>query len=128
MEIFLNLAWSLLAIASVLLWTSQERRIGSERRLPLIALVLLLMMLFPVISVSDDLWAVQNPAEADTCLRRDHVVTCPHCALPAPAVFPTFLGPIDTSKPQFRTQIALTMPRNASSVLHPIESRPPPAV
>jgi hypothetical protein len=33
---------------------------------------MLIAILFPVISVSDDLLAIQNPAEADNYLRRDH--------------------------------------------------------
>jgi hypothetical protein len=73
MELFLNFAWALLAIASVCLWMRLERRAGVERRLPLIALALLIVILLPVISVSDDLQVLQNPAESDTfqCQRRD---------------------------------------------------------
>jgi len=66
MELFLNFSWALLTIASVCLWMRMERRIGAERRLPLVALALLIVILFPVISVSDDLQVLQNPAESDT--------------------------------------------------------------
>jgi hypothetical protein len=83
MEIFLNLAWLIVALLSVALWLRYERRTGKERRLPLIALAMLLLILFPVISVSDDLWSIQNPAETDTSQRRDHIAPCPHCLLPA---------------------------------------------
>ena len=49
---------------------------------------MLLVILFPVISVSDDLWSVQNPAETDTCQRRDHRDLCSHTSFPAVAALP----------------------------------------
>jgi hypothetical protein len=84
MEIFLNLAWALLALSSVCLWASFERRTGPERRLPIVALLLLIIVSFPIISVSDDLWSLQNPAETDVLLRRDHHSDQQH------SIFPTF--------------------------------------
>src|ERR1700742_1756453 len=83
MEIFLNLAWMAVAVVSVVLWLRSERRTGKELRLPMIALAMLLLVLFPVISVSDDLWSIQNPAETDSAQRRDHSASCPHCLLSA---------------------------------------------
>jgi hypothetical protein len=72
MELFLNSAWALLAVAIVYLWLRLGRRAVSERQMSFVALVMLIVILFPVISVSDDLWSIQNPAETDTCQRRDH--------------------------------------------------------
>lgn len=128
MEAFLNLAWTLLAIASICAWARFERRTGAARRMPMIALVLLLAVLFPVISVSDDIWAIQNPAEADSCLRRSHAAACPHCILPPQAAFPPlFLSSANAGKSEFRAQAQSLLPRFAAPALSPVENRPPPA-
>jgi nitrate reductase NapE component len=130
MELFLNSAWALLAIASACLWKRLEHRTGAERRSPLIALALLIVILFPVISVSDDLQALQNPAESDTfqCQRRDCLASCPHSIHPAIAALP---------EPVF-AEAAWSFQRNETglnsssrAVENPafdaIQNRPPPA-
>jgi hypothetical protein len=126
-EIFLNLAWLVVALLSVVLWLRYEHRTGKERRLPLIALAMLLLILFPVISVSDDLWSIQNPAETDTSQRRDHIAPCPHCLLPAVAT------PLASLLALFRPEIQYisALPVSAAHVYHDpardsVENRPPP--
>jgi hypothetical protein len=127
-ETFLNLAWAVLAVASAVLWMRTERRTGSECYLPLMALVLLLAILFPVISVSDDLWAMQNPAEADTCLRRNQTVACPHCTLPQPSSLPASLfRSIHEVPKEFCVLVETHLPNPADPALNPIDNRPPPA-
>ena len=74
MEVFLNLAWTVLAVALVLLWLHLGCRVDQGRYSQIIAIAVLIAILFPVISVSDDLMAVQNPSETDNCQRRDHLV------------------------------------------------------
>ena len=74
MELLLNLAWLLVAGTLVSLWLRGEARNQPDRRLQLIALAVLIAVLFPVISVSDDLQAIQNVSEVDNYLRRDHLV------------------------------------------------------
>lgn len=74
MEIFLNFVWAAFAVAIVCLWLRLERRAGSDRRRQLIAMLVLIAILFPVISVSDDLIALQTATEVDTCPRRDHLL------------------------------------------------------
>jgi hypothetical protein len=76
MELFLNLAWLFLAAAIVCLWLQGERRERKGWRRQLTAIVVLSAILFPVISMSDDLLAVQNTFEADNYSRRDHLVPC----------------------------------------------------
>jgi hypothetical protein len=130
MELFLNSAWALLAIASVCLWIRLDQRDGAERRSPLIALALLIVILFPVISVSDDLQVLQNPAESDTfqCQRRDCLALCPHSIHPAIAALPE----------PFYSEAAWSFQRNEAgpnfdsrAVENPafdaIQNRPPPA-
>ena len=82
MEIVLNLVWCLVAVAGLLFWLRTDACTGVEKRKRLIALGMLLILLFPVISISDDLWAVQSLAEADSALRRFSDVNHSHLVLP----------------------------------------------
>src|SRR5579863_7791331 len=88
MELILNLAWALSAIGIVCLWLRFGHHANAGRRTQIVALAVLILILFPVISVTDDLQAVQNPAEVDACLRRCHVIANPHCIFPAVAALP----------------------------------------
>jgi hypothetical protein len=72
MEPLFNLVWVLVASAGVWFWFKRGRRTRKGESSSLVGLAMLAVMLFPVISVSDDLWSLQNPAERDTCQRRDH--------------------------------------------------------
>jgi hypothetical protein len=128
MELILNLAWGLLALASVCLWARVESRRGAERRRPVIALLMLIVILFPIISVSDDLWSIQNPAETDTVHRRDQL------ASPPPSIFPALaalcesvvaemrFGFLNSSPPVIAEIRALTDPVPVKML-----NRPPPA-
>jgi hypothetical protein len=128
MEIFLNLAWACLAIVSVCLWMRFEHRTGAQRRLPLIALIMLLVILFPVISVSDDLWSIQNPAETDTCQRRNQIAPSLHSILP---VIATPLAPlfaqVNLHVRHFSASIDMPVEAYAIPALEGIDNRPPPA-
>ena len=73
MELLLNLAWLLVAGSIVYFWFRGERGSLPDQRRQLIAILVLIAILFPAISVSDDLLAVQNASEADNYLRRDHL-------------------------------------------------------
>ena len=64
MELILNLLWLLLIVPAVWLW--QERRLRPQGKHPflvLLSLGCLLVLLFPVISASDDLQAMRMEAE-----------------------------------------------------------------
>jgi hypothetical protein len=130
MELFLNFAWTLLAIAIVGLWFRLGRpgRPGrSDRRLQVIALVMLLAILFPVISVSDDLWSIQNPAETDTYQRRDHFSPISHLnfdfagAIPLPVFAGMSLGYQRFAAPRSLPLLAVDNP-----AFEAIQNRPPP--
>jgi hypothetical protein len=63
-ELILNLAWVFVAAAALACWTLTFSRAETARRsvVPqLLALGVLLLILFPAISITDDLWAVRNP-------------------------------------------------------------------
>lgn len=74
MELALNLFWLLLAVTSVALWGRRSSSRGGRRpRLPLLGAIALgsaLVILFPVISVSDDLHAQQAVLEDSNPLKR----------------------------------------------------------
>ena len=128
MELLLNLMWAVLAASMFCTLVRFTPRSGTDRRRQIISLALLLLLLFPVISVTDDLQTAQNPAEADCCLRRDHVSPAPHFlssalpALPAAAFSGLCFGIIGLATPD-----RLFAPLLKHPELDPIQNRPPPA-
>jgi hypothetical protein len=128
MEFLLNSAWVILALLVVCFWLRLEHRSPPDRRLPFVALVVLIVILFPAISVSDDLWSIQNPAETDTCLRRDHLAPHPQSIFPAIAACPepTFAG-LRTGYRRITAVHGLTFQPLKNPALDPIQNRPPPA-
>ncbi|MDR3792900.1 MAG: hypothetical protein P4L03_05915 [Terracidiphilus sp.] len=82
MELVLNLVWLLAAAALVCLWLPRQCDSVSSRRFQFAAIFALVVLLFPVISVTDDLQAALNPAETDSVLRRDLEGTQPHSIFP----------------------------------------------
>jgi hypothetical protein len=128
MEIILNLAWVLLAAVIVRLCLLRAPSQGTSRRMQIAALAMLILLLFPVISVTDDLQNAQNIAESDTYLRRVHAATNPHSIFPAVAMLP----PGNLAELSFRFQrlaapFHLPTPTVENPALAAIESRPPPA-
>jgi hypothetical protein len=127
-ELFLNSVWALLALAIVCFWLRQESPGHTRRRSPFIALVMLIVVLFPVISVSDDLWSMQNPAETDSCQRRAHLASCPHSLFPAMSSVPEspFIGVASDYQ-----ELIAPPNRALRTVDNPafdaIQNRPPPA-
>lgn len=71
MELTLNFAWMVLATLMFWLWIHHAPRNGVSRWNQLIALAVVILIIFPVISVTDDLLAIQNSAETDCCQRKD---------------------------------------------------------
>ena len=82
MELFLNFAWLALAASMCCLWVrcAPHRSNGrpADLWMQLVALAVLILILFPVISITDDLQAAQNLAETDTCACRDHECSAHH--------------------------------------------------
>jgi hypothetical protein len=130
MELALNLAWFLLALAMVYAWLRQAPRDASARRGQMVALGLLLMILLPAISMTDDLMAAQNPAEVDIlcCVRRDHDYPSPHAVFPVVPALPTLafagapFGHMHLAAPGIVPAPVFDPP-----ALAPIQNRPPPA-
>lgn len=128
MEFFLNFAWVLLATLMFCLWLRFAPRKGDGRGMQFVALALLALILFPVISVTDDLQAVLNPAETDSCLRRDHACGAPHCAaFPVAALPPPMFGALSLGILRAALLGSLFAPVADHPARGPIQNRPPPA-
>ena len=127
MELILNLAWLVLAVLMFWLWMRPALPSSASQRTQVIALLMLIVILFPVISVTDDLWAAQNPAELDCCARRHHAVSSPHSIFPAAATLPLPVfaelsyGLLRSIAPGNRPAPLVVIPALAS-----IQNRPPP--
>jgi hypothetical protein len=73
MELLLNLAWLLLALPAFFLWRGSRAASASRRFTSLqclLALACLLVILFPVISATDDLCAMRNEMEESPASKR----------------------------------------------------------
>ena len=127
MEVVLNLAGAFVAFTAVCLWLRWAPHVGHGRRTQLVALSLLILILFPVISVTDDLLAAQNPAETDSALRRDHVISSLHSVSSDAAGLPDL--PVAEVPFGFLLRAApgtLRVPTVNFPAFAPVENRPPP--
>lgn len=70
MESVLNIAWALTSLSLILFWAKSSARDRVPRSVQFLALVMTVLLLLPVISLSDDLQTMQGPSETDTCVRR----------------------------------------------------------
>lgn len=128
MELLLNFAWLALALTMVALWLRHSASARTERGMQVVAIVALLLILFPVISVTDDLATAQNPAETDTTIRRMHLAdgslaVYPAVALPTAAMLHIFFPEPGLIERIGDSEESLTAP---VVFAHPV-NRPPPA-
>lgn len=73
MELLLNLAWLLLALPAFWLWRGSKTATGGRRSTALqcvLALGCVLVILFPVVSATDDLRAMRNEMEESPANKR----------------------------------------------------------
>lgn len=127
MELFFNLIWAALSTLMVVLWLRFAPRDGASRRMQFVALTVLILVLFPVISVTDDLQAALNPAETDTCLRRTQVLPIAHSVFPALAALPlSNLAHLPFAVVKTRVEAVLPAFLPDDPAQSPIQNRPPP--
>ncbi len=131
MELSLNLGWAFVAVWMLCAWVRMAPRSGRDCRAQFIALAVVILILLPAISMTDDLIAAQNPAESDSSvysLRRAHNGSSPHCivpataALPAPAFAELALRYVHMAAPG-----NLPVPFVRRPALGALQNRPPPA-
>ena len=132
MELLLNLAWLLLAAVMIALWlrpgAGEGAGRGVGRRMQFVSLLMVILILLPAISMTDDLRAAQNPAEVDSSLRRDHDYAYnPHSIIPAVAalLLPSLRG-LSLQPLTLFTVDTLATPAYHSPALSAIQNRPPP--
>jgi hypothetical protein len=129
METILNLAWVLLASILVCLWVRHAPREGASRWMQVAAIITLLLILFPAISVTDDLLAAQNPSDVEIYLRRGHSVGNQHVIFPVIAMLPpaSFAG-LFFGYQRMAAPSRLPIPTVDNPALASIQNRPPPTV
>jgi hypothetical protein len=127
LELLLNLAGALIALAMVCLWLRSTTGTSRDRRIQFVALVLLLLILFPSISMTDDLLAVQNSTETDVYVRLDHLYTSAHSFLPV-AITMMVEPMVEHRLGLLHEAVPGTIPASLMNppALAPIENRPPP--
>ena len=127
MELVLNLGWILTASLMICVWLRFAPRTAANGRKQFVALAMLILILFPVISVTDDLQTAQYPAVVDSSQRRDHVGSGPHSFFPAVTTLPppVFAG-VFFGLPRFSAPPNLPAPLMDHPALASIQIRPPP--
>jgi hypothetical protein len=130
MELILNLAWAAFATGLILFWALGMRSNPAPRKTQVLALMIVVLLLLPVISLSDDLLAAQSPAETDCCLRRaldsnhsQHSTVPTSFALPEEIITDLWISSysLDALQSDIRT-VAPTI------LTPPLNRRPPPQV
>lgn len=127
MELILNLIGAFVALALVCVWLRIGPRAGEVRRTQIVALAILILILFPVISITDDLVTAQNPADPDSCLRKVRELQALRQILPMalvqpqPAVEYIAFGLLRLAEPGVSAVLTVDSP-----ALAPVENRPPP--
>ena len=129
MEPIFNLVWALVAVTGIGFWFMHGRSKAGSNRSSVIGLALLVVILFPVISVSDDLWSLQNPTESDSFHRRDYRGGTPHFQPIAVSSLPKTFGP-ELISLSWRIGLShlTASPTVQNPALRPVENRPPPAL
>ena len=145
MEILLNCVWlilgvSLIATWSVLGWRQPDRRLAAEeqslpsRRVQFIAVLMLIILLFPVISLTDDLARCTAPQETERALRlharlNDALDGSPSgpALLPAATVWTELIAAAFRQVSPQPVADAVELSLLLESTRLPVESRPPPA-
>jgi hypothetical protein len=135
-ELFSNLLW--LALSSLLVgflllhwnrWTDESSRSGVG--VQLIAVLLLIVVLLPVVSLTDDLQACTMPAESEHLSRRGDLQVIADLHLHAVAVLITGWA-LFTPTPRAQTLAQLSVPTKSDAAcagyLRILGIRPPPAV
>ena len=132
MELLLNLLWLLLVMPAFWLWrysrTAPERRAASPLRC-LLALACLLVILFPVISATDDLHAIRAEMEESPGSKRSVGQSSPGKSSPPnsllhPALLVTVKLSFSPESAWYQAPPALTSIAGASAIVR--AARAPP--
>jgi hypothetical protein len=136
-EILLNCVWLILGLALISAWSAHAWRTRDSRpngllpRRPLqfTALLLLVLLLLPVISLTDDISMCTAPRDAERALRLHDPVDG---SQPAQAFLPATMAWMDTVATMLRNGPSRPVEQDAGLTIHlvapqfPVDSRPPP--
>jgi len=128
MELALNLGWTALAIGMCWLWLHRAPREGRGRLAQFVSLGLVLIFMFVVITMYDDMAMAQNPAETRCIQREDDLGAHAHAQFhPVVASIPTLAAELDFSSVRHAVPGSLLVPTVKVPALFSIQNRPPPA-
>jgi hypothetical protein len=128
MEIALNLGWMWLATAMCWLWVHHARREGWGRSTQFVSLALVLVFMFVVITMYDDMAMAQNPAETRCFQREDDLGAHAHAPFhPVVASTPTLAAELPFDTIRFAVSGRLFVQTVGVPVFSSIQNRPPPA-
>ena len=128
MELALNLGWVALATAMCWLWVLHARRDDRGRSVQIVSLGLVLVMMFVVITMYDDMAMAQNPAEIRCFQREDDLGAHAHAPLhPVMASTPTLAAEPPFNTFRFTVSGSPFVPTVKVPALSSIRNRPPPA-
>jgi hypothetical protein len=127
MELTLNLEWMAIAIVMCCLWVYHGRREGLGRSAQFVSLGLVLLMMFVVITMYDDIAIAQNPAETRCFQREDDLGAHAHAPLhPSVASIPTLAAALPFNTFRFVVFRSSFVPAAKVPALSSILNRPPP--
>jgi hypothetical protein len=128
MELTLNLGWTAMAIAMCWLWADHGRHEGQGRWAQFVSLALVLIIMFAVITVYDDMAMAQNPAETSCFQREDDLGAHDHAVVhPVVASTPALVAEPLFNTIRFAGPGSLRLSTVKAPALLSIENRPPPA-
>jgi hypothetical protein len=128
MELALNLGWTAMAAAMCWLWVRHARREGRGRWSQFVSLALVLVIMFAVITMYDDMAMAQNPAETRCFLREDDLGAHEHAQFhPVVASLPTPAAELAFNTIRFAVPGSLLVPTVKVPAISSIQNRPPPA-
>jgi hypothetical protein len=128
MEMALNLGWTAMATAMCWLWVHHARREGRIRWAQIVSLALVLVIMFVVITVYDDMAMAQNPAETRCFQREDDLGAHEYAQLhPVVASIPTPAAELSFNTLRYAVPGSLLVPTMKVPALSSIQNRPPPA-
>lgn len=138
MEILFNCVWLLLGLSLISAWSAHAWRTRSRRPdsllpsrgLQFTALLLLVILLFPVISLTDDIAMRTAPPDAERALRLHDPLDG---SQPVQALLPSTMAWMDLLAVMLHMEPSRPVEQEAKLVTQlagtrvPVESRPPPA-